>query len=205
MLGYSDRIHHAFAFTVKHYAAAAPQGAGADYFAHPANVAVILARYGVDQATLIAGILHHALEERPPVERPELERKISSKFGPVVLAVARDAAEPRWSPAGTPLPWQAAHDEFLVHLANADPRALDIIVADQLHATGSTMTAIRRLGVEYLHERTRATKTQLVWWHHSMLEVLDQRNDWPHRPMLDELRSLSTDLLRDLRAAEDRL
>ncbi len=203
MHGFSDRIHHAFAFTAKHYAAAAPPGAGADYFAHPANVAVILARYGVDQATLIAGILHHALEEALPRHRPELERKVSAKFGPVVLAVARDAVEPRWSPAGTPLPWQAAHDELLVHLAHADPRALDIIVADQLHAAGTTMTAVRRLGIEYLRERTRATARQIIWWHESMLEVLDTRNDWPHRMMLEELQSLSRDLIRDLRSSDE--
>lgn len=203
MHGFSDRVHHAFAFTAKHYAATAPSGAGAEYFAHPANVAVILTRYGVDQATLIAGILHHVLEAAPPDESPQLERKISAKFGPVVLAVARDAIEPRWLPHGAPMPWQTAHDELLVHLANADPRALDIIVADQLHATGTTTTALRRLGVEYLRDRTRATSAQTIWWYRSMLEVLDQRIDWPHRTMLDELRQLSADLLRDLRTSED--
>jgi len=203
MHGFSDRIHHAFAFTAKHYVAAAPAGAVADYGAHPANVAVILARYGVDQATLIAGILHHPLEAAVPHERIGLERKISAKFGPVVLAVARDAVEPRWHENGTPLPWQMSHDALLAHLANADPRALDIIVADQLHATGTTITALRRLGVEYLRERTRATSAQTLWWYRSMLETLEARADWPHRTMLDELRALSTDLIRDLRSSED--
>lgn len=203
MHGFSDRVHHAFAFAAKHYAAAAPATAGADYFAHPANVAVILARYGVDQVTLMAGILHHVLEETPPSARAEMERKISAKFGPVVLAVARDAVEPRWSETGAPLAWQAAHDELLVHLAHADPRALDIIVADQLHTTGTTMTALRRLGMEYLRERTRASSAQVIWWYRSMLEILESRADWPHRAMLDELRALSADLVRDLRASED--
>ena len=32
----------------------------------PANVAVILARYGCEQITIVAGILHHVLEESPP-------------------------------------------------------------------------------------------------------------------------------------------
>ena len=70
MLGYSDRINHAFAFAAKYHGAMAPPGAGMDYVAHPANVAIILARYGCEQATIVAGILHHVLEETAPEHRP---------------------------------------------------------------------------------------------------------------------------------------
>ena len=76
MHGYSDRINHAFAFAAKYYGAAAPAGAGMDYLAHPANVAIILARYGCEQVTIVGGILHHVLEETAPERRPTLERKI---------------------------------------------------------------------------------------------------------------------------------
>jgi (p)ppGpp synthase/HD superfamily hydrolase len=69
MHGYSDRINHAFAFAAKYYNVLAPAGAGVDYLAHPANVAVILSRYGCEQVTIVAGILHHVLEESPPVRR----------------------------------------------------------------------------------------------------------------------------------------
>ena len=75
MHGFSERVHHAFAFTAKHHAAAAPAGAGADYFSHPANVAVILARYSVDQATLIAGILHHAGGSGHGGENPDFRNR----------------------------------------------------------------------------------------------------------------------------------
>ena len=91
MHGYSDRINHAFAFAAKYYNVLAPAGAGMDYLAHPANVAVILSRYGCEQVTIVAGILHHVLEESPPDQWPVLEHKIGEKFGPVVLAVAKDA------------------------------------------------------------------------------------------------------------------
>lgn len=203
MHGYSDRINHAFAFAAKHYWASAPQGAGMDYLAHPSNVALILARYGVEQTTLVAGILHHVLEEAPPSSLPELERKISAKFGPVVLAIAKDALEPRYNSRGDLLPWQSARDEMLAHLSGAEPRSLDIIVADEIHACGTTITMLRRLGVEYLRTYSRATSSQTIWWYRSMLEVLELRPDWPHREMLAELRLLSADLVRDLRRNED--
>jgi (p)ppGpp synthase/HD superfamily hydrolase len=203
MHGYSDRINHAFAFAAKYYGAVAPAGASMDYMAHPANVAVILARYGCDQVTIVGGILHHVLEETVPDKRPMLERKIANKFGSVALAVAKDALEPKFDRRGGERAWQARKQEYLTQLAIAEPRALDICVADEIHACGSTITALRRLGVEYLHTVSRAGSEQTIWWYRSMLEILATRADWPQREMMTELRLMSADLVRSLRQREE--
>ncbi len=203
MHGYSDRISHAFAFAAKYHGAVAPVGSGMDYIAHPANVAIILARYGCDQITIVGGIVHHVLEESVPEKRPELERKIADKFGPVALAVAKDALEPKYDRRGLERPWQACKQEYLSQLAVAEPRALDICVADEIHACGSTVTALRRLGVEYLRTVSRAGSGQTIWWYRSMLEILTARDDWPQREMLAELRLMSADLVRSLRQREE--
>jgi (p)ppGpp synthase/HD superfamily hydrolase len=205
MHGYSDRISHAFAFAAKYYGAVAPAGSSMDYMAHPANVAVILARYGCDQVTIVGGILHHVLEEAAPDKRPVLERKIADKFGPVALAVAKDALEPKFDHRGAERAWQARKQEYLAQLAIAEPRALDICVADEIHACGSTVTALRRLGVEYLRTVSRAGSEQTIWWYRSMLEILTTRSDWPQREMLGELRLMSADLVRSLRQREEDL
>jgi (p)ppGpp synthase/HD superfamily hydrolase len=205
MHGYSDRINHAFAFAAKYYNALAPVGGGMDYLAHPANVAVILARYGCEQVTIVSGILHHVLEETPPERWTVLEQKISDKFGPVVLAVAKDALEPKFDRRGGERPWQACKQEYLTQLATAEPRALDIIVADEIHGCGSTMTALRRLGVEYLRTVSRAGSEQTIWWYRSLLEILASRADWPRREMLSELRLMSADMVRGLRQSEEGL
>jgi (p)ppGpp synthase/HD superfamily hydrolase len=202
MNGYSDRINHAFAFAAKYHGAVAPAGTGMDYLAHPANVAIILARYDCDQITIVAGILHHVLEDAVPGQRAGLEKKIAEKFGPVVLAVAKDALEPRFDPRGTERAWQARKQEYLTQLSIAEPRALDICVADEIHACGSTMTALRRLGVEYLRAVSRAGSAQTIWWYRSMLEILTARSDWPQRDMITELRLMSADLVRSLRQRE---
>lgn len=205
MHGYSDRINHAFAFAAKYYGAVAPTGAGMDYLAHPANVAIILARHGCDQITIVGGILHHVLEEARPDQWPLLERKIADKFGPVALAVAKDALEPRYDRRGGERPWQARKQDYLSQLAIAEPRALDICVADEIHSCGSTVTALRRLGVEYLRTVSRAGSDQTIWWYRSMLEILASRPDWPQRQMLAELRLISADLVRSLRQREETL
>ena len=205
MHGYSDRINHALAFAAKYYVAVAPPGAGMDYLAHPANVALILARYGCEQVTVVAGILHHVLEETPPDRIPVMEQKISEKFGSVTLAVAKDAIEPKFDRRGGERPWRACKQEYLTQLATAEPRALDICIADEIHACGSTSTALRRLGVEYVRTVTRAGSDQTIWWYRSMLEIVSAREDWPRREMLNELRLMSADLVRSLRANEEGL
>ena len=145
------------------------------------------------------------LEETGPARRPALERKIADKFGPVALAIALDAVEPKYDRRGGERPWQSCKQEYLGQLAAAEPRALDICVADELHACGSTITALRRLGVEYLRTLSRAGSEQTVWWYRSLLEVLESRADWPRREMLSELRVMSTDLVRGLRLSEEEL
>jgi (p)ppGpp synthase/HD superfamily hydrolase len=203
MHGYSDRINHAFAFAAKYYGAVAPAGSGMDYLAHPANVAIILTRYDCEQVTVVAGILHHVLEEIAAHKRVVLEQKIADKFGSVTLAIARDAIEPKYDHRGNERPWHSCKAEYLAQLATAEPRALDICVADEIHACGSTMTAIRRLGVEYVRTVSRAGSEETVWWYRSLLEVLDARPDWPRREMLSELRVMSADLVRGLRHTEE--
>jgi (p)ppGpp synthase/HD superfamily hydrolase len=205
MHGYSDRINHAFAFAAKYYGATAPAGSGMDYLAHPANVAIILARYDCEQVTIVGGILHHVLEEASPDVRLTLERKIADKFGPVALAIARDALEPKYDRRGRERPWQPCKQEYLGLLATAEPRALEVCVADELHVCGSTITALRRLGPEYLRTLSRAGSEQTIWWYRSLLEILDSRVDWPRREMLSELRLMSTDLVRSLRLSEEEL
>lgn len=169
------------------------------HLAHPANVAVILTGYGCDEATVVAGILHHVLENAVPAARPELEQKIGAKFGPVVLAVACDAVEPGL--AGD-APWRRMKSEYLTHLASAEPRALDICVADEMHGCGSVVSALGRYGREYRSAVVRASADETLWWYRNLLEQLAERADW-HRPeMLADLRRLSAELVRTLRAAE---
>jgi (p)ppGpp synthase/HD superfamily hydrolase len=197
--GYSDRINHAFAFAAKHRRSPRPQGAGLVHLAHPANVAVILSRFGCDEATVVAGILHHVLENALPPARPELEQKIGAKFGPVVLAVACDAVEPGLAGERS---WRSTKSEYLTHLATAEPRALDICVADELHGCGSAISALGRYGREYRHSLVRASADDTLWWYRSLLEQLSERADWKRPEMLGELRRLSTELVRTLRTAD---
>jgi (p)ppGpp synthase/HD superfamily hydrolase len=85
--GYSDRINHAFAFAAKHHDQEVRKGTRLPYLTRPANVAVILTRYGRDDDTVIAGILYDVVTDcvRDGQTRERLDQRIGYKFGSDVL------------------------------------------------------------------------------------------------------------------------
>lgn len=198
MSAYSDKLSHAFAFGTKYYGSRPPATNPSAYLSQPAKVAVVLARYDAEEATIIAGIMHHLLEEAVGTDRRTLERKVGDKFGPVILGIARDAAEPRLDVRGQLRPFRAVKHEYLQQLADMCPHAIDIAVADELQSCGDMCASIRRLGAEYVRQVAHATSDQTMWWYREMFEVLERRVDWPTRGMLDELRLQSARLLRAL-------
>ena len=190
MHGYSDRINHALAFAAKHRAPRAPVMGTLAFTAHPSNVAIILARHGADETTIVAAILHHVLEITPVPERPPIERKISEKFGSVVLVVATDAAECCVDDKGGAIGWTQRKRALLSQLMVMETRALDICCADEIHECGSTIALIERLGPEYLEADEPPSAPHVLGWYGDLVEVLTRRVDWPARGMRQELATL---------------
>jgi (p)ppGpp synthase/HD superfamily hydrolase len=194
MHGYSDRINHALAFAAKHYGTVQGPERTMAYLAHPANIAIILARYGCEDLTVVAGILHRVLEEAAPAERKELEAKVLEKFGPVVLATACEVLEPRHDARGRLRAWRTCKREFLLQIADAEPRGLDICAADELHNCGAAIRVVRRLGTEYLHADADASPADTLWWFGAIADHLDARREWHNRAMLEELNAMTREL-----------
>jgi (p)ppGpp synthase/HD superfamily hydrolase len=191
MLGYSDRINHAFAFAAKHYAPRAPAHAPIPFLAHPSNVAVILARHGADETTLVAGILHHVLEAAPDTEREPLVHKVGEKFGAVVRGVACDALCPAIDARGDAVPWRVRKRAVLAGALLMDPRALDIRVADEIHEVGTATALVERLGSEYLGSHGLGSASEVLAWLGDFTSALDRRHDWPGRSLREELAALT--------------
>lgn len=202
MHGYSDRINHAFAFAAKYHAPRAPLEGAMSFLAHPANVAVILARHGADEITIVSGILHHVLEATPSCDRADVSGKIAEKFGPVALAVATDAAEHHVDDRGELIPWTHRKRVLLNHLLIMEPRSLDICCADEIHDCGTAIALVERLGHEYLAVHGLPPAPQAMGWYGDLLDALDRRSDWPARAMRHELAALRSRLMNSLREDE---
>ena len=146
MTGYSDRINHAFAFAAKHHDRQVRKGTRLPYLTHPANVAIILTRYGCEEETVIAGILHDVIEDtvREAYSREMLEQRISEKFGAEVLATVHQVTHRRVDDDGVELSPGERKQDYLDRLAQASEVARWVCAADKLHNAASIVADLRR-------------------------------------------------------------
>ncbi|MBC8086485.1 MAG: HD domain-containing protein [Phycisphaerae bacterium] len=165
VIGYSDRINHAFAFAAKHHDQQVRKGTRLPYLTHPANVAVILTRYGRDEETVVAGILHDVVEGcvRDGWSTEKLEERIGSKFGNSVLNTAMSVAERRLDDEGIELSHDDRKVDYLARLSLATEDALWVSAAHNLHNINSILWDVRRTAFpETVWGRFAAGKTGTV-------------------------------------------
>jgi len=146
MTGYSDRINHAFAFAAKHHDQQVRKGTRLPYLTGPANVAVILTRYGCSEETVVAGILHDVIEDavRDGWTRDMLEERIGRKFGNSVLETVLAVCERRIDDDGVELSYDDRKTDYLERLALATEESLWVCAADKVHNANSILSDLRR-------------------------------------------------------------
>jgi (p)ppGpp synthase/HD superfamily hydrolase len=146
MTGYSDRINHAFAFAAKHHDRQVRKGTRLPYLTHPANVAIILTRYGRDEATIVGGILHDVIEDcvRESWTREMLEDRIAQKFGEDVLQLVLAVTKRRLDDDGVELSREEARADYLARLGVASESARWVCAADKVHLVGTVLADVRR-------------------------------------------------------------
>jgi (p)ppGpp synthase/HD superfamily hydrolase len=146
MTGYSDRINHALAFAAKHHDQQVRRGARAPYSTQPANLAVILTRYGCDEDTVTAGILLEVVEDysRDRFSQDVFVHRIADKFGTRALEIAQSVAERRTDDEGLDLSPEERRSDLLDRLAAALPESRFLAAADALHNAGTLLADLRR-------------------------------------------------------------
>ena len=144
--GYSDRINHALAFAAKHHDRQVRKGTRLPYLTHPANVAIILTRYGCDEPTVVAGILHDVVADcvRESYTTEMLEQRVGDKFGKDVLSVVLAVTYRRVDDDGVELAQDEQRDDYLQRLSNANDAALWVCAADKLHNASTILSDLRR-------------------------------------------------------------
>jgi (p)ppGpp synthase/HD superfamily hydrolase len=144
--GYSDRINHALAFAAKHHDQQVRKGTRLPYLTHPANVAIILTRYGCDETTVVAGILHDVVEDcvTKDYTREMLEQRIASKFGDDVLETVLAVTHRKHGDDGEEFSPEETKQDYLVRLEDASERALWVCAADKLHNANSILADLER-------------------------------------------------------------
>lgn len=195
MTGYSDRINHAFAFAAKHHDQQVRKGTRLPYLTHPANVAVILTRYGCADDTVVAGILHDVVEDcvRENWTREMLVERIGRKFGDNVLETVLTVTERRHDDDGVDLSHEDRKADYLERLAQASEDALWVCAADKVHNAQSILSDLRRTSFpETVWGRFSAGREGTVLWYQRVTDRL--REVGFTAPIVDELAAAAAEL-----------
>lgn len=195
MTGYSDRINHALAFAAKHHDQQVRKGTRLPYLTHPANVAIILTRYGQDDDTVVSGILHDVVEDcvRGGYSREMLESRIADKFGSEVLATILQVTHRAADDDGVEFSAAERKLDYLARLESASERARWICAADKLHNAASIIADLRRtVDPETVWGRFNVGRDGTMRWYRSVHDRLASLGFRGH--IMTELGAMVTEL-----------
>lgn len=175
MTGYSDRINHALAFAAKHHDRQVRKGTSLPYITHPANVAIILARYDQPDETVVAGILHDVIEDcvRENWTQEMLEERIGEKFGMEVLETVLMVSHRKLDDEGNEMDRQERNADYLARLAQASETARWVCAADKIHNASTILADLRRtVDPESVWGRFSVGKEGTIRWYRAVHQRL---------------------------------
>jgi (p)ppGpp synthase/HD superfamily hydrolase len=193
--GYSDVINHALAFAAKHHDRQVRKGTKLPYLTHPANVAVILTRYGRDSDTVVSGVLHDVIEDcvGEGYTREMLEQRIGDKFGPKVLDTVLAVTYRKHDDDGVELSGEDRKADYLERLAGASEEARWVCAADKIHNASSITSDLRRtVDPETIWGRFGGGRAGIGRWYRQVYERL--RDLGFDAPIMAELDKVSGEL-----------
>ena len=175
--GYSDRINHALAFAAKHHDRQVRKGTRLPYVTHPANVAIILTRYGQDDDTVIAGILHDVIADcvRENYTREMFAQRIGDKFGMPVLDIVLSIMQRNAGDDGVELSSEERREDYLERLAEAGDRARWVYAADKLHNACTLVADLKRtIDPNTVWSRMAGGRAATIRWYRRAFERLKE-------------------------------
>jgi len=160
------------------------KGTTIPYIHHPMAVSALVIEHGGSEDQAIAGLLHDVLEDCGAGHAGEIE----ARFGAEVLRIVEGLTDGLPDSAGDKPAWRERKERYLTQLAQTSEDIVLVSAADKLHNATAISDDHAEIG-DAVFERFKPSKSETVWYYHSLARVLGDRLGKDHR------------LVRRLRAA----
>ncbi|MBU4332175.1 HD domain-containing protein [Patescibacteria group bacterium] len=141
------------------------------FISHPIEVEELVARFGGDDDTRAAALLHDILEDTDYTPE-ELEKD----FGPQIARIVQEVTEQEEKGPDPRDSWQPRKESYLRNLQDDSEPALLICAADKIHNLSSLIREYQEQG-EALWEKFNAPKEKKLWYYGEVLKILQERLD----------------------------
>jgi len=185
MPAYSQRYDDALTFAARTHRTQVRKGSDVPYIVHPMHVSAILIRYGLDEDTVIAGLLHDVVEDQ---EVPLAQ--IEAAFGPAVASMV-DALSERKKSDGVERPWEDRRRDLLKQIRAASQPTVAVKAADAIHNACTTAADLRRRGPQIWGHFNRGPEKTI--WYYRQVEAIVRKRLGDH-PLAGELQAAVDDL-----------
>jgi (p)ppGpp synthase/HD superfamily hydrolase len=155
------------------------KGTNTPYISHPFTVGMMLARAGLPEDMIVAGILHDTVEDT------DLSLDyIREHFGDDVALIVEGCSEPDKS-----LSWEERKEHTLHYLQTAPWEVRVVSCADKLHNVITINEGLSANGDD-VWQRFKRGKSEQAWYYRGLVQALcSARPDQPEIPFCDALRA----------------
>jgi (p)ppGpp synthase/HD superfamily hydrolase len=192
----SPRLDRALRRAAEWHQGQTRKGSSTPYVQHVVAVALVLDRLGFDEDTLIAGLLHDAIEDTPTTRG-----QIEAEFGLRVAELVGHCTEVKTDDKGQKRPWLDRKTDQLAAIPDAPIEARAILLADKLH----NLTSIRLDLAENrpVWSKFNADVAQVRWYYASAIAAAGTGDARLER-LARECQTLIDEVFPDRGDADDR-
>jgi len=157
----SPRFRYAFEYAAALHAADLRKGSRIPYLAHLLDVCAIVMRYGGNEDTVIAALLHDAAEDHGG--RPRLG-DIQRNFGKTVASIVEECTDSTTIPKQS---WEVRKRTYVKHLPGASRGGLLVSAADKLSNVRAILADHYVIGDE-VYKRFKRPKRRTLWYYNAL-------------------------------------
>lgn len=178
---YSQKVREAIDFAVWAHEGQKRKDGKTPYIVHPLAVALLLAKAGANEETVIAGLLHDIVEDCSVTRE-----RVESEFGRKVANIVQEITE-----APKIFTWRMRKAEVLRGIPKMTKEALMVKSADIVHNLNNLILGYYHEGAIFL-KRFNASKTDLFNYDRELFKALTAA--WKDNPYLDDLNAIEKEI-----------